>query len=154
MFFFDIIWLKNQNSKSGSREILEYIDSKKTMIAENFSIEKTKQKIWILCSLSLTLYILNSEKDLENLKKAVNIIYPIVRNKLILVTTVSFDFNNLIMQSLIKLSRTHDIFNELITISKFYTDNLSSDNIFSLLHFFASSSKQITSSENEQLFFS
>ncbi len=58
------------------------------------------------------------------------------------------------MQSLIKLSRTNDIFNELIPISKFYTDRLSSDNIFSLLHFFALTSKQITSSENEQLFFS
>ena len=65
-----------------------------------------------------------------------------------------FDFNNLIMQSLIKLSRTNDIFNELITISEFYTDNLSGANIFFFLQFFASTSKQITSSENEQLFFS
>jgi hypothetical protein len=66
----------------------------------------------------------------------------------------SFDFNKLIMQSLIKLSRTNDILNELITVSKFYTDHLSSNNIISLLQFFASTSKQITSSENEQLFFS
>ena len=66
----------------------------------------------------------------------------------------SFDLNKLIMQSLIKLNRTNDIFNELITVSKFYTDHLSSDNIISLLQFFALTSKQITSSENEQLFFS
>ncbi len=145
LFFFDIIWLINQNSKSGSKEILEYIDSKKTMIAEIFSIENNQEKGFILSSFSLTLYILNSEKDLENLKKAVDIIYPIVRNKLSL-AVASLDFNKLIMQSLIKLSRTHDIFDEIITISKLYTDHLSSTNIFSLSQFFASTSKQITSS--------
>jgi hypothetical protein len=145
LLFFDIIWLQNQNSKSGSKEILEYIDSKKTKIAEMFSIEMNQENSSILSSLSLTLYILHSEKDLENLKKGVDIIYPIYRNKLSLVVA-SLDFNKLIMQSLIKLSRTHDIFDEIIKISKFYTDHLSSANIFFLSQFFASTSKQITSS--------
>jgi hypothetical protein len=113
------------------------------MITEMFSIEMNQfhqGTIFILSSFSLTLYILNSEKDIENLKKAVDIIYPIVRNKLLLFVA-SFDFNKLIMQSLIKLSRTHDIFDEIITISKFYTDHLSSTNIFFLSQFFASTSK-------------
>ena len=123
------------------------------MIAEMFSIEINQGKLFILSSFSLTLYILDSEKDLENLKKGVDIIYPIVRNKLPL-AAASLDFNKLIIQSLIKLSRTHDIFDEIIKISKFYTDHLSSANIFFLSQFFASTSKQITSSENEQLFFS
>ena len=96
LLFFDIIWLKNQNSKSGSKEILEYIQSKSTMIVEMFSIDVNQEKIFILSSFSLTLYILNSEKDLENLKKGVDIIYPIVRNKLLL-AVASFDFNKLIM---------------------------------------------------------